>query len=99
MPPPPQDGHDLDELGLGVRAKNALLRAGIITIEQLTALTYRQLVRGVLGLGKGSLAEVQDALAARGLALAPDRPGARAPKAKRPSQRGAVIGRQWPQIP
>lgn len=59
---------DLLTLALSVRTTNVLRSEGVKSITQLTELTARQLLK-MPGIGKFSIAEVTDALAARGLRL------------------------------
>lgn len=58
----------IEVLGLDIRPYNCLKRAGINNLEQLTLLTFTELV-SIRNLGKKSASGVQDALSARGLAL------------------------------
>jgi DNA-directed RNA polymerase alpha subunit len=59
----------IDELDLNARAHNHLLRHGIDTVGQLTALTELDL-RGVREIGAGTLDNIVGALEAHGLKLA-----------------------------
>ena len=56
---------NIDELELSVRSYNCLKRAGIQTVEELTQKTEDEMMR-VRNLGKKSLKEVKDKLAALG---------------------------------
>ncbi len=61
----------IDVLGLPTRARNALLRAGITTVENLTARSDAELLR-LRGFGSTSLAQVRENLAAWGRERPPD---------------------------
>jgi DNA-directed RNA polymerase subunit alpha len=71
-----EDRHDrlmempIDELDLSVRSFNCLKRAGINTVGELTNKTDEDMMK-VRNLGKKSLEEVKEKLAALGLALKP----------------------------
>ncbi len=56
--------HPIDALNLPARARNALVRAGITTLEELTALSDAELL-ALRGFGATSLAQVRERLAAR----------------------------------
>ncbi|MCK4315307.1 MAG: hypothetical protein KAX24_06000, partial [Anaerolineae bacterium] len=56
--------HPIDALNLPARARNALARAGITTLEELTALSDAELL-ALRGFGATSLAQVRERLAAR----------------------------------
>jgi DNA-directed RNA polymerase subunit alpha len=58
----------IEELDLSVRSYNCLKRAGINTVEELTQRTAEDMMK-VRNLGKKSLEEVQQKLAALGLSL------------------------------
>ena len=58
----------IEELDLSVRSYNCLKRAGINTLEELTRKTEEDMMK-VRNLGKKSLAEVKEKLAALGLSL------------------------------
>jgi len=58
----------IEELDLSVRSYNCLKRAGINTVEELTQRTAEDMMK-VRNLGKKSLAEVEEKLAALGLSL------------------------------
>lgn len=58
----------IEELDLSVRSYNCLKRAGINTVQELTERTIDDMMK-VRNLGKKSLEEVQEKLAALGLAL------------------------------
>ncbi|NLM68663.1 MAG: DNA-directed RNA polymerase subunit alpha [Firmicutes bacterium] len=58
----------IEELDLSVRSYNCLKRAGINTLEELTRRTEEDMMK-VRNLGKKSLAEVKEKLAALGLSL------------------------------
>jgi DNA-directed RNA polymerase subunit alpha (EC 2.7.7.6) len=58
----------IEELDLSVRSYNCLKRAGINTVEELTQKTEEDMMK-VRNLGKKSLEEVQQKLAALGLSL------------------------------
>lgn len=60
----------IEELDLSVRSFNCLKRAGINTVEELTQRTEEDMMK-VRNLGKKSLEEVQQKLAALGLSLKP----------------------------
>jgi len=55
----------IEDLDLSVRSYNCLKRAGIQTVEELTQKTEEEMMR-VRNLGKKSLKEVKDKLAALG---------------------------------
>ncbi len=57
------------ELPLSTRVSNTLFRAGIYTINQLTAKTEQQLLVFVPGFGIKALAETRNALAQHNLCL------------------------------
>lgn len=61
-------GSDIDDLNLPLRAHNALRAAGIRTVAQLTARTPAELLK-LRGIGIGCVADIRDALTARGLEL------------------------------
>lgn len=54
----------IDELGLGDRARNALRRGGVDTVEQLLEMTPTDIC-GLRGIGARLFAEISDALIAR----------------------------------
>lgn len=58
----------IEELDLSVRSYNCLKRAGINTVQELTERTIDDMMK-VRNLGKKSLEEVQEKLAALGLGL------------------------------
>ncbi len=58
----------IEELDLSVRSYNCLKRAGINTVEELTRRTEEDMMK-VRNLGKKSLQEVKEKLAALGLCL------------------------------
>lgn len=58
----------ISEIGLSTRAANTLMREGIETLETLTEWSEARLLN-IRTFGAGALAEVQTALAARGLTL------------------------------
>ena len=58
----------IEELDLSVRSYNCLKRAGIDSVEELTRKTEEDMMK-VRNLGKKSLQEVKEKLAALGLAL------------------------------
>ncbi|MGB4219519.1 MAG: DNA-directed RNA polymerase subunit alpha C-terminal domain-containing protein, partial [Bacillota bacterium] len=58
----------IEELDLSVRSYNCLKRAGINTVEDLTKKTEEDMMK-VRNLGKKSLEEVQQKLAALGLSM------------------------------
>lgn len=55
---------------LSPRARNALLRHGMTTIEELTSRTRQELLTEIIGLGAGSLNQIEEALARKNLTLA-----------------------------
>lgn len=59
----PSGGTPLDALGLSKRAYNALMRAGIKTVDQLAALSRNGLAR-VRGVGQTAITEIEARLAA-----------------------------------
>ncbi len=61
--PTPSGGTPLDALGLSKRAYNALMRAGIKTVEQLAALSRNGLAC-VRGVGQAAITEIETRLAA-----------------------------------
>lgn len=63
----------LDTLELGLRTLRALTEPGLSRVGELLGWTPTQLL-GLPLLGRRGLREIQEALAARGLCLAPDRP-------------------------
>lgn len=62
------NGSDIDELDLPIRAHNALREAGIRTVVQLAARSADDLL-DLRNLGVRSVSDIQDALAVRGLEL------------------------------
>ena len=58
----------IEELDLSVRSYNCLKRAGINTVEELTKRTEQDIMK-VRNLGKKSLQEIKEKLAALGLSL------------------------------
>lgn len=62
------NGSDIDDLDLPIRAHNALRAAGIRTVAQLTARSPGELLP-LRGVGVGSVTDIQNALAAHGLKL------------------------------
>jgi DNA-directed RNA polymerase subunit alpha len=58
---PELDGRSLDELNLSNRAKNALSKNGINTVEALEALTNDE-INNMAGLGDKTIAEIMDVL-------------------------------------
>ena len=58
----------IEELDLSVRSYNCLKRAGINTVEELTKKNEEEMMK-VRNLGRKSLEEVQQKLAALGLSL------------------------------
>lgn len=58
----------IEDLELSVRSYNCLKRAGITTVEELTQKTEDEMIH-VRNLGKKSLNEVKDKMAALGLSF------------------------------
>lgn len=61
------------ELGLPLRARNALLRHGVTTIQDLISRSHNELLTEIVGLGVGSLIAIEEALALQNLSLAAER--------------------------
>lgn len=66
----PELARPISALSLPARAENALVRNGVRTIGQLLTRSRDGLVTEIIGLGTGSLAAIEDALARENLALA-----------------------------
>lgn len=64
----PNDENLIDSLSLSVRSWNCLKRAGINTIDHLTEFTETDLSK-LRNMGKRSILEIKECLAARGLSL------------------------------
>lgn len=81
---------------LSTRARNALLRHGMDTIEELTSRTRQELLTEIIGLGTGSVNRIEEALARKNLTLAPERThSAHARPYRRPKDRHVRNHNRW----